>query len=365
MSDTLSQLTDLGVSVWLDDLSRSRITSGNLKSLIDNRSVRGVTTNPTIFAQALANADDYASAVSACKSQGLNAEESVFEITSEDVRDACDIFKPVFDQTNGEDGRVSIEVSPLLANDTQGTVAQAKLLWEKVDRENLLIKIPATKEGLPAITEVLASGISVNVTLIFSLERYAEVIDAYIQGIRKASDNGLDISKIHSVASFFVSRVDASVDALLESHSPEAAKLKGKAAIANARLAYSLFLDEFVSAKWKPLADLGANAQRPLMASTGVKNPEYSESMYVTELAAPSLVNTMPEKTLEATFASGSFSGDTITPNLELAASEWQAIGQLVDLKAVTDELEIDGVKKFKQSWNELLDTVNTALDKS
>lgn len=365
MTDTLKQLTDLGVSVWLDDLSRSRIESGNLQSLIDDRSVRGVTTNPTIFAQALANADVYAEAVAECKSKGLDAEQSIFEITSEDVRNACDIFKPVFEQTKGLDGRVSIEVSPLLANDTDGTIAQAKQLWEKVDRENLLVKIPATKEGLPAITEVLAAGISVNVTLIFSLERYAEVIDAFMQGIKKANANGHDVSKIHSVASFFVSRVDASVDKLLDEHSPEAAKLKGKAAIANARLAYSLFLDEFVSAKWKPLADMGANAQRPLMASTGVKNPEYSETMYVTELAAPSLVNTMPEKTLEATFARGSYSGDTITPNLELASSEWQAIGQLVNLRAVTDELETDGVAKFKQSWKELIETVETALGKS
>lgn len=365
MTETLKQLTDLGVSVWLDDLSRSRIESGNLQQLIDQRSVRGVTTNPTIFAQALANANDYSEAVAKCKAQGLDAEQTIFEITTEDVRMACDIFRPVFEQTQGVDGRVSIEVSPLLANDTQGTIEQAKQLWEKVDQENLLVKIPATKEGLPAITEVIAQGISVNVTLIFSLDRYAEVIDAYIQGIKKAKENGHDLSKIHSVASFFVSRVDASVDKLLEEHSPEAAKLKGKAAIANARLAYSLFLDEFVSAKWKPLADLGANAQRPLMASTGVKNPEYSETLYVTELAAPSLVNTMPEKTLEATFERGSFSGDTITPNLESAASEWQAIGQLVDLRAVTNDLEIDGVAKFKQSWKELLETVETALEAS
>jgi transaldolase len=226
-----------------------------------------------------------------------------------------------------------------------------------------MIKIPATKEGLPAITEVIASGISVNVTLIFSLNRYAKVIDAYIQGIRQAHENGHDVSKIHSVASFFVSRVDATVDQLLEGHSEEAAKLRGKAAIANARLAYSLFLDEFVSAKWKALSDLGANPQRPLMASTGVKNPEYSETLYVTELAAPSLVNTMPEKTLEATHERGSFSGDTITPNMENAAAEWQAIGELVDLKSVTDELEVDGVAKFKQSWSELLETVSKALE--
>jgi len=362
MTETLKQLTDLGVSVWLDDLSRSRITSGNLQSLIDNKSVRGVTTNPTIFAGALANADDYKDAIASCRSNGLDAEESIFEITSEDVRMACDIFMPVFEQSGGVDGRVSIEVSPLLANDTQGTIEQAKQLWEKVGRENLLIKIPATKEGLPAITKVLALGISVNVTLIFSLDRYAEVIDAYMQGIRKANENGHDVSKIHSVASFFVSRVDASVDKLLEEHSAEAAKLRGKAAIANARLAYGLFLDEFVSAKWRPLAELGANPQRPLMASTGVKNPEYSETLYVTELAAPNLVNTMPEKTLDATHERGSFSGDTITPNLENAASEWQAIGQLVNLREVTKHLEIDGVEKFKQSWQELIETVKKAL---
>lgn len=363
MTETLAQLTDLGVSVWLDDLSRQRIESGNLQTLISERHVRGVTTNPTIFAQALSSADDYSAAVRRCREMGLSAEQSVFEITSEDVKDACDILHPVFEETGGVDGRVSIEVSPMLANDTAATVAQAKELWQKVGKENLMIKIPATKEGLPAITEVVASGISVNVTLIFSLNRYAKVIDAYIQGIRQAHENGHDVSKIHSVASFFVSRVDATVDQLLERHSEEATKLRGKAAIANARLAYSLFLDEFVSAKWKTLSDLGANPQRPLMASTGVKNPEYSETLYVTELAAPSLVNTMPEKTLEATHERGSFSGDTITPNLENAAAEWQAIGELVDLKSVTDELEVDGVAKFKQSWSELLQTVSKALE--
>ena len=363
MTNAIEQISELGVSVWLDDLSRSRITSGSLQELIDTRHVVGVTTNPSIFAQALSNADDYSEAIKECKQQGLDAEASVFEITSADVTMACDIFKPVFDKTGGLDGRVSIEVSPLLANDTQGTVRQAHELWKKVDRENLFIKIPATKDGLPAITEVLAAGISVNVTLIFSLERYSEVIDAYINGIEKAKANGHDVSKIQSVASFFVSRVDASVDKLLAEHSPEAEKLSGKAAIANARLAYGLFLDKFDTDAWKQLSSAGANAQRPLMASTGVKNPNYAEDLYVTELVAAQLVNTMPEKTLQATFERGSFSGDTITPNLDLAASEWQAIGELVDLDKVTQELETDGVEKFEQSWQELLDTVQSALE--
>ncbi len=363
MTNAIEQISELGVSVWLDDLSRSRITSGSLQQLIDTRHVVGVTTNPSIFAQALSNAEDYSEAIAECKKQGLDAEQSVFEITSADVTMACDIFKPVFDKTNGLDGRVSIEVSPLLANDTEGTIAQAHELWKKVDRENLFIKIPATKAGLPAITEVLAAGISVNVTLIFSLERYSEVIDSYITGIERARANGRDVSKIQSVASFFVSRVDASVDKLLAEHSPLAEKLSGKAAIANARLAYGLFLDKFATEGWKQLESAGANVQRPLMASTGVKNPNYAEDLYVTELAADQLVNTMPEKTLQATYEKGSYSGDTITPNLDSAVAEWKAIGELVDLQKVTEDLEADGVEKFEESWKELLETVKTALE--
>lgn len=361
MNQTLAQLTNAGVSIWLDDLSRERIASGNLKSLIQDFSVRGVTTNPTIFAAAL-KTSAYEPAIKAEKAKGSSVEEVVFNLTTEDVAAACDLFHSTYVQTKGVDGRVSIEVSPELAHQTQQTIEQAVELYNKVNRENVMIKIPATLEGLPAITEVISRGISVNVTLIFSIERYDAVIDAYFAGLKKAIDSGVDVSKIHSVASFFVSRVDTEVDKRLVAVGRE--DLKSKAAIANAQLAYELFLKRFTSGEWQGLAAKGAREQRPLMASTGVKDPALPDTLYVTELVAKNLVNTMPEKTMMAMADHGTVSGDSITPNFEKAKSVLADLaGAGINMDEVTALLEKEGVEKFIISWHELLDSVRNALE--
>jgi transaldolase len=360
-SNPLAQLSANGVSIWLDDLSRSRIVSGNLKDLIASRSVSGVTTNPTIFAGALAKGEGYQDQVSELAASGADATSAIFAITTKDVADACDIFAGVHASTNGFDGRVSIEVEPGLANDAAGTIKQAKELFAAVDRENVMIKIPATKPGLAAITAVIAEGISVNVTLIFSLSRYREVISAYIDGVKLAKANGHDVSKIHSVASFFVSRVDTEIDKRLEAAGkPE---LKSKAALANARLAYEVFEQEFATDAWSTLAEAGANVQRPLMASTGVKDPALLDTLYVTELVAPQLVNTMPEKTMEAVFDHGVVPPASITNNYENAREVLAAVADAgVSLDDATQLLEDEGVEKFIISWGELVDTVDSAL---
>lgn len=357
----LAQLCANGVSIWLDDLSRSRIVSGNLKDLITSRSVSGVTTNPTIFAGALAKGEGYQDQVSELAASGADATSAIFAITTKDVADACDIFAGVYTSTNGFDGRVSIEVEPGLANDAAGTIKQAKELFAAVDRENVMIKIPATKPGLAAITAVIAEGISVNVTLIFSLSRYREVIAAYIDGVKLAKANGHDVSKIHSVASFFVSRVDTEIDKRLEAAGkPE---LKSKAALANARLAYEVFEQEFSTDTWSTLAEAGANVQRPLMASTGVKDPALLDTLYVTELVAPQLVNTMPEKTMEAVFDHGVVPAASITNNYENAREVLAAVAAAgVSLDDATQLLEDEGVEKFIISWGELVETVDSAL---
>lgn len=364
MSTPTQKLAQAGVSIWLDDLSRHRITSGNLQELIDERHILGVTTNPTIFAAALAAGESYEEQTRELAASGTSVDDAIIEITTDDVRDACDVFRPVFEATDHLDGRVSIEVSPDLAHETDATVEQAKVLWAKVDRPNALIKIPATKAGLPAISAVLAEGISVNVTLIFSLERYAEVIDAYLTGLEKARDNGHDLAQIHSVASFFVSRVDAEVDSRLDAiGTDEAVALKSRAALANARLAYELFEKEFASERAKALLDAGANPQRPLWASTGTKDPSLPDTLYVTELVTGGVVNTMPEKTLQATFDHGEIAGDTVTGKYAEAHQLFDQLAAVgVDFDDVTDALEREGVEKFIASWQELKGTVDTAL---
>ncbi|GAA1057207.1 transaldolase [Agromyces luteolus] len=358
-------LSQAGVSIWLDDLSRERITSGGLERLIAERDVVGVTTNPTIFAGALAKGDAYRDQVASLAADGADVDRAVFEITTDDVRDAADHFRPVYDRTDGYDGRVSIEVSPDLANETDATIAEAHRLWDKVDRPNVMIKIPATRAGLPAITAAIGAGISVNVTLIFSLDRYREVIDAYLTGLEQAKAAGIDLSTIHSVASFFVSRVDTEIDKRLEAiGSPEAIALKGRAGVANARLAYELYLQQFAAPRAIALLDAGANRQRPLWASTGVKDPALPDTLYVTELVAHGVVNTMPEKTLEATFDHGVVEGDTVTGAFAEAGRVLDALASVgVDYDDVTEVLEREGVDKFVVSWNELLDTVRTALE--
>ena len=355
MVDRLQQLSEAGVSIWLDDLSRERLATGTLQQLIDEKHVVGVTTNPTIFASALAKGEQYDAQMRELAAQGASVHDAVFALTTTDVRDGCDLMRPLYDATNGVDGRVSIEVEPGVAFDTEQTVKQAADLWSTVDRPNVLIKIPATQEGLEAITRSIAAGISVNVTLIFSLERYRAVMDAYVTGLEEAKANGHDLSKIHSVASFFVSRVDTEVDKRLDAiGTPEAQALKGKAAIANARLAYAAYETFFASDRFAALRHEGANAQRPLWASTGVKNPEYDDTMYVVQLVAPDTVNTMPEATLDAVADHGEISGGRIE-------GTYEASQRVLDDVVAT--LEREGVDKFSKSWDELVATVTDALE--
>jgi len=366
MNATLENLTRAGVSIWLDDLTRNRIMSGNLKHLIDTMSVRGVTTNPSIFEGAISgSAESYATQIATLASQALDAEQAVRLMTSDDVRSACDIFAAVFKDTGGTDGRVSIEVDPRSARNTQATIAEAQDLWNLVDRDNVMIKIPATLEGLPAITEVIGRGISVNVTLIFSVDRYIQVMDAYMSGLELALERGHRIDNIESVASFFVSRVDSAVDSLLKDNgSDEAIALLGQAAIINARLAWQSYIDVLASDRWRALQ--GANPQRPLWASTGVKDPTYTDTRYVIDLVAPGCVNTMPEKTLFAVADHGLFIGDTVSGTADASASIWRQLSDLgIDMDKVCGDLENDGVAKFEQAWTALLDTVAKALERA
>ncbi|MFE7843480.1 transaldolase [Streptomyces sp. NPDC057474] len=369
--DALKRLSDEGVAIWLDDLSRKRITSGNLAELIERKHVVGVTTNPTIFEQAVGRGDDYADQLRELALRGVTVSEAVRMITTADVRDAADILRPVFDATGGRDGWVSIEVDPRLAHGTAATVAEAKQLAWLVDRPNTLIKIPATKAGLLAITEVIGLGISVNVTLIFSLERYREVMDAYLAGLEKAEERGLDLSTIHSVASFFVSRVDTEIDKRLDAiGTPGAKEMRGKAALANARLAYQAYEQMFGSAdgsiqpsvRWATLDRSPANRQRPLWASTGVKDPSYADTLYVTELVAPGTVNTMPEATLDATADHGEITGNTIAGTYDHARADFDALAGLgISHLNVAQVLETQGIQKFQQSWDSLLNAVRHA----
>ncbi|MCX4509783.1 transaldolase [Streptomyces sp. NBC_01619] len=366
MTDALKRLSDEGVAIWLDDLSRKRITSGNLAELIDQQHVVGVTTNPSIFQKAISSGDGYEQQLADLAARRLTVEEAIRMITTADVRDAADVLRPVFDTTGGQDGRVSIEVDPRLAHNTTATIAEAKQLAWLVDRPNTFIKIPATKAGLPAITEVIGLGISVNVTLIFSLERYREVMDAYLAGLEKAKAAGLDLSKIRSVASFFVSRVDTEIDKRLDAlGTDEAKELRGKAALANARLAYQAYEEVFSSDRWAALDKAQANKQRPLWASTGVKDPVYKDTMYVVDLVAPGTVNTMPEATLEATADHGQITGDTVRGTYEQARSELDAVEKLgISYADVVQLLEDEGVEKFEASWNDLLKSTQAELDR-
>ncbi len=367
MNNRLKKLADAGVSIWLDDLSRDRLDSGNLADLVATRAVTGVTTNPTIFAAALSAGSAYDAQVGELAAQEATVHDAIRALTTDDVRNACDVMAETYQATGGVDGRVSIEVSPLLAMDTDATISEAADLSKTVDRPNVLIKIPATQPGLAAITATIAEGISVNVTLIFALERYRAVIDAYLDGLEQAAANGHDLSSIHSVASFFVSRVDSEVDKRLDAiGTEEATALKGKAAIANARLAYALCQRTFSGARWETLAAQGANKQRPLWASTGVKNPALSDTLYVTELVVADTVNTMPEKTLNAFADHGEVHGDTVT---DFAADAQDVIDKINALGVSYDDvvatLESEGVEKFKVSWTELEDTVEAQLDQA
>ncbi|MFG2001223.1 transaldolase [Spirillospora sp. NPDC048911] len=366
MSDNLKNLSDQGVSIWLDDISRERLRTGNLEALVKDKNVVGVTSNPTIFAKALSKGSAYDEQVRDLVLRGVDVDEASRAITTYDIRWGCDVLRPVYDRTDGLDGRVSIEVDPRLARKSDETIAEARALWWLVDRPNLFIKIPATEPGLPAIAASLAEGISVNVTLIFSLERYGKVIDAYFEGLEKARENGHDLSKIASVASFFVSRVDTEIDKRLDKIGTDEAKaLRSKAGVANARLAYALYEEKFGSDRWKALKDAGARPQRPLWASTGVKDPDLPDTLYVDQLVAPGTVNTMPEATLEATADHGNITGDTVTGNYDDARAHMAALKDAgVDYDDVVKVLEDEGVDKFEVSWNELLGTISGELDK-
>src|SRR5580692_2376702 len=364
--DILAQLTDAGVSIWLDDISRERLTTGNLKDLVRDMHVRGVTSNPTIFAKALSQGDAYNDQVADLALRGVSVEEASRDITTYDIRWACDVLRPVYDESGGVDGRVSLEVDPRIARDTTGkTPAEARALWWMVDRPNLFIKIPATEAGIPAITQCLSEGISVNVTLIFSLQRYGEVIDAFMAGMEGAAAAGHDLGKIASVASFFVSRVDTEVDARLDKlGTPEAEALRGTAAIANARLAYELFEQKCAEERWLALAVSGANVQRPLWASTSTKDPSFPDTMYVVELVVADTVNTMPEATLHATADHGVFAGDTVHGTYDASRNvfaDLEALG--IGYDDVVQVLEDEGVSKFDVSWTEMLQTIQNELN--
>jgi len=365
MSERLKALAHEGVSIWLDDLSRERIETGNLAELAKDSSVVGVTTNPTIFASAMSDGERYDDQVGRLAADGKDVDEAIFALTTTDVRDACDVMRPVFDATDGVDGRVSIEVPPGLAHDERATIEAAKRLWAEVDRPNLFIKIPATTEGGPAITDVLAEGISVNVTLIFGLDRYDSVMDAYLEGLERARANGKDLSSIHSVASFFVSRVDTEIDKRLNaSDDPKAADLLGLAGIANARLAYQAYEKKFSEERFAALKADGANTQRPLWASTGVKNPDYRDTMYVTDLVVANTVNTMPEKTLRAFADHGEVNGDQVSTKYAQARQVMDDLATVgVDYDDVIAVLEREGVEKFEKSWAELVETVRGQLE--
>jgi transaldolase len=363
VSDPVAALARHGVSVWMDDLSRELVRSGDLARLVD-RGVVGVTSNPTIFASALAKGDAYADQVAELVAAGAGTEAVATALTTTDVREACDVLRPTYEATDGRDGRVSLEVDPRLAHDTAATIEQARALWGTVDRPNLLIKIPATVEGLPAITTALSEGISVNVTLIFSLDRYRAVLNAWLDGLERAVDAGRDVTTIHSVASFFVSRVDTAVDARLDDLGTDAARaLRGKAAVANARLAYQAFEEMLASTRWSDLAAAGAHAQRPLWASTGVKDPAYPDTKYVVDLVAPDTVNTMPGSTLSATEDHAEIAGDTVRGTYREAADDLDAVERLgIGYVDVVTALEREGVAKFAASWDELLATVEQAM---
>ncbi|WP_432099046.1 transaldolase [Streptomyces sp. WAC 04229] len=361
----LKRLADQGVSVWLDDLSRRRIESGNLAELIRTKNVVGVTTNPSIFQAAIGSGEGYEEQLADLATRGVTVDEAVRMMTTADVRAAADVLREVYDATGGRDGRVSIEVDPRLAHDTRATIAEARQLAWLVDRPNVMIKIPATRAGLPAITEVIGAGISVNVTLIFSLERYGEVMDAYLAGLEKARAAGLDLAGIHSVASFFVSRVDSEIDKRLTLlGTEEALALRGRAALANARLAYEAYENVFAGDRFTALAGARANPQRPLWASTGVKDPAFRDTLYVEELVAPGTVNTMPEATLDAAADHGDVRGDTVTGGYAQARADLAAVERLgVPYDEVVEQLEQEGVAKFEDAWQDLLGAVTKSLD--
>jgi transaldolase len=365
MSNPLAELSAQRVSIWLDDISRDRLISGNLKELISEKHVVGVTSNPTIFQKALEEGHAYDEQLHELNLRKIELEAAVRLITAFDIRWACDVLHQTYERTHGQDGRVSIEVDPRIAHQTERTIAEAKALWWLVDRPNVMIKIPATEAGLPAITAATAAGISVNVTLIFGLARYRKVMDAYLTGLEQARTAGVDLASIRSVASFFVSRVDTEIDKRLDKIGTDEAKaVRGKAGIANARLAYEAYEQTFTGERWESLKTDGAHEQRPLWASTGVKDPAYDDTMYVTELVAPNTVNTMPEATLNAVADHGVIKGNTANTGYDQARALFSRLSaQGIDIDDVTEVIETEGVQKFIDSWSVVLEGVHRQLD--
>src|SRR5512138_3000327 len=355
MSDSIKKLTALGQSIWYDNIQRKLLESGELKAMIERGDIRGVTSNPSIFNAAIAKSTDYDPALKSLAWAGWDAEKIFWQLAIEDIRSACEAFLPLYEETNGGDGYVSIEVSPNIAHDTEKTVAQAEQLWVRVARPNLMVKIPATPQGIPAIRKAIAAGLNINITLIFSLARYAEVMEAYLSGLEDRAAAGHPINHIASVASFFVSRVDSKIDGKL----PEDSPLRGKAAIANAKLAYEEFQKIFSSRRWENLKVKGARVQRPLWASTSTKNPAYPDTIYVDNLIGPETVNTVPPATLEALRDHGR-AEVTLTRDLDQAQN---AISQIesrgISMDTVTQELEEEGVKAFAEAFTQLLATID------
>jgi transaldolase len=366
MTQSLTALTDAGVSIWLDDLSRERLRSGSLAELVAHDRVSGVTTNPSIFAKAIGGSTAYDEQLRELAVRGVGAGEALRALTTYDVRWACDVLRPVYDATAGVDGRVSIEVDPRLAHDTAATVAEARALWWAVDRPNLFVKIPAAHQGLRAITACLGEGISINVTLIFSLARYDEVMNAFLEGLELAHANGHELAAIGSVASFFVSRVDSAIDPQLdEIGTAEAAQLRGRAAIANARLAYWRYEQVLSGPRWQALAAAGAHPQRPLWASTSTKDPAYPDTRYVVELIADGIVNTMPEATLRAVADHGIVPADSVRGTYADAQDVLDRLATLgIDYDKVVQDLEDDGVANFEQAWGHLREQLAITLQK-
>ncbi|QHY98346.1 Transaldolase [Streptomyces sp. S4.7] len=364
MNAHLDRLTAEGVAIWLDDLNRERLAGGELAELVREQRVVGITSNPTIFAKAIRSGSRYHAQVADLARRGVRVEEAVRALTAFDVRWACDVLRPVYEAGDGADGRVSLEVDPRVAHDTAATIAEARALWWLVDRPNMFVKIPATEAGLEAISTALAEGISVNVTLIFSLDRYDQVRRAFLDGMARARAAGRDLASIASVASFFVSRVDTEVDSRLDKiGTPEARALRGRAAIANARLAYQHFERAAASEEWQALAAAGMRPQRPLWASTGVKDPAYADTRYVDELVAPMVVNTMPEQTLRAVADHGRVSGDTVHGTYAASRRLLDDLGAVgVSYDDVVRVLEDEGVGKFAASGEELFGQLDSEL---
>jgi transaldolase len=360
----LHGLAAAGVSVWSDQISRRMLDTGELTRRAEHDAVTGVTSNPTIFAAAVGGSDDYTDQLMDLKSAGVPTEEIVKALMADDIRRACDVLTPIHDSTSGVDGYVSVEVDPYLAAETEATIAEARDWVKQVDRDNLLVKVPATPEGIPAIRALIGEGVSVNVTLIFSLARYREVIDAYMSGLEDLADVGGDMASVASVASFFVSRFDTEVDPRLEAvGSNDAHDLRGHLAVANARAAYGIFMEAFATPRFEALSAQGARPQRPLWASTSTKNPAYSDLLYVENLVAKDTVNTMPLATIDAYQDHGDPEPSTFDAvDIVRANDELEKLGTLgVDYRDVVDTLEREGVEKFQASWQELLDRVDSA----